>query len=131
MTRLPVLIVVALLASCTETPSEQPAQVTAIANIQAAEPVQCTVSIEGMHCQNCANAVSRAMNGCSQVRSVAVSFEQSQATIFAANDSALDCAILAAREAGYTVGAPEPIEHVVDEDFAESVAPPAIAPGTP
>ncbi|MCH2136636.1 MAG: heavy-metal-associated domain-containing protein [Phycisphaerales bacterium] len=67
------------------------------------------VSVEGMHCDRCAASIQRAMNACPDVFSVAVSYADQSATIHAQSAAAMDCAIRAAREQGYTVGDLEPI----------------------
>jgi len=111
MIRLSLIVMVSVLAGCSETSEDKPADVPNVSTAKAFQPVHCTVAIEGMHCQNCANSISLAMNECALVRSVAVSFEKKQATIVAENSAALDCAIHAAIESGYTVGPPQPAEY--------------------
>ncbi len=121
MIRLQLIFLFLILGCCAEAPQEpQAAERTDLSTPIAIQPVHATVSIEGMHCQNCANAISRAMNRCSDVRSVAVSFNQKQATIIARNSAALDCAIHAAQDAGYAVGPPQPVE---DEEGINGLTP--------
>ena len=117
MTRLTLLLMISVLTCCSKAPQEQQDESTEISTTVAFESAHARVSIEGMHCQDCAKAISKAMNGCVDVRSVAVSFERKQAIIIATNSAALACAIHAARAAGYTVGSPQPIE---DADYVDS-----------
>ena len=66
-------------------------------------------SVKGMHCNGCANSLTQVINECDGVMTVAVSFEESIATVNVRNTDALDCAVAGAKELGYETGAPEAV----------------------
>jgi len=66
-------------------------------------------SVKGMHCNGCANSLTKVINECDGVMTVAVSFEDSTATVNVRDADALDCAIAGAKELGYETGTPETV----------------------
>ena len=78
-----VMVLISMLAGCSKAPKEQQVELTDLSTTAAFESAHATVSLS-----------------------------LSQATIIAKNSAVLDCAIHAARAAGYTVGSPQPVEAV-------------------
>ncbi len=63
-----------------------------------------TITIKGMSCQHCVNAVTKALNGIDGVQNVQVSLEKGQATF--TETSPMDPGVIrdAVKKAGYEVG---------------------------
>jgi len=60
-----------------------------------------TLTIEGMTCSHCANAVTKALSAVAGVNQASVDLEANTATIEAAGDVADDALVAAVEEAGY------------------------------
>jgi copper chaperone CopZ len=122
---LSILSVAALALSacdCALCTTETDGDSTAAAAVQASPVVitpastsrEFAFSVKGMHCGNCANSLTKAINNCDGVLTVNVSFADSRAVVNLRNADDLDCALAAAHGLNYVTGTPEAIAAASD-----------------
>lgn len=63
-----------------------------------------TITVKGMSCQHCVNAVAKALGGIDGIQNVEVSLEKGQATFTEAKPVAPEVIKEALKKAGYEVG---------------------------